>query len=243
MNRYQTLLQELEDFLAGDDLLEGGRLPPERELSEKLGVGRRLLRRALGELEEKGLISRRQGRGTFAIRAETGNEPARVLASPDTASLYESANPIELIELRFLLEPTMARLAALRSSRLDVTHLFALAKATREATNHKDYQTADAAFHRRIAELSHNKLFLSLYEGVSEALRDTALERFGENGHCFKRQANHAGFHEAIVQAIAERDGDRAHALMLEHLSDVHQSLFINALPQHIAGRPAEAAE
>lgn len=243
MNRYQTLLQELEDFFSGDELLEGGRLPPERELSERLGVGRRLLRRALGEFEEKGLISRRQGRGTFVIGSEVGSGQAAAASGTESASLYESANPIEMIELRFLLEPTMARLAALRSSRIDVNNLFALARATREATNHNDYQVADAAFHRRIAELSHNKLFLSLYEGVSEALRDTALERFGENGHCFKRQANHAGFHEAIAQAIAERDGERAHALMLEHLSDVHQSLFLNALPQHIAGRPAEAAE
>ena len=241
-NRYQTLLRELEEFLTSDTLPVGGRLPPERTLCESLGVGRRLLRRALGELEDKGRISRRQGRGTFLVGA--GDAGTR---SPPPghkqASLYESANPIELIELRLVLEPTMARLAALRTSRIDVTNLFALAKATRDATNHEDYQVADAAFHRRIAELCHNHLFLSLFEGVSEALRDTALERFGENGHCFKRQSNHAGFHEAIVQAIAERDGDRAQSLMLEHLSDVHQSLFIDALPNQVARRTVEAAE
>lgn len=242
MNRYQSLLRELEAFLSSDALQEGGRLPPERELSENFGVGRRLLRRALGELEEKGRISRRQGRGTFLIGADQGAK-APGSRGQKTESLYESANPIELIELRLVLEPTMARLAALRSSRVDVNNLFALAKATRDAANHEEYQAADAAFHRRIAELSHNHIFLSLFEGVSEALRDTALERFGENGHCFKRQSNHVGYHEAIVQAIAERDGERAQSLMFEHLSDVHQSLFLNALPNQFAQRTVEAAE
>lgn len=242
MDRYQTILNELVTFIETESLPDGGRLPPERELSERLGVGRRLLRRALGQLEEDGRISRRQGRGTFVVDKALSAPPSPIYA-PNSASLYEIANPIELIELRLVLEPTMARLAALRTSRVDVDTLFSLAKATRDAGNHQDYQKADAAFHRKIADLSHNALFLALYEGVSEALRDTALERFGESGHCFKRQANHAGFHEAIVKAIAERNGERAESLMADHLSDVHQSLFINAMPTRGRSGTVAAAE
>ncbi len=73
-------------------------------------------------------------------------------------------------------------------------------------------------------------------------MQDAALARFGENGHCFKRQSQHVGFHRAIVEAIAARDCQRAESLMHDHLSDVHQSLFVDSLPMGYAAR-RQAAE
>ena len=136
-----------------------------------------------------------------------------------------------------------ARFAALRSSRLDVERLRRQAELTGQADNYVAYQKADAAFHRMIAELSRNSVFIKLQALVSTALQDTALERFGENGHCFKRQAEHVAFHRAIVDAIAERDTNGAERLMQQHLSDVHRSLFADAIPQGSAALSPEAAE
>ena len=146
-------------------------------------------------------------------------------------SLLDTANPVELVELRLALEPVMCRLAALRSSRLDVERLRRQAELTSRADNFVTYKEADIEFHRLIGELSRNSVFVELQTVLSTALRDTALERFGENGHCFKRQAEHVAFHRRIVEAIAERDTDGAERLMQEHLSDVHRSIFADVIP------------
>lgn len=161
----------------------------------------------------------------------------------DLLSLLDIANPVELVELRLSLEPVMCRFAALRSSRLDVERLRRQAELTGQADNYLAYQKADAAFHRMIAELSRNSVFIKLQALVSTALQDAALERFGENGHCFKRQAEHVAFHRAIVDAIAERDTNGAERLMQQHLSDVHRSLFADAIPQGSGTLSVEAAE
>lgn len=243
MDRYQSTLEKLRHMLEGWSVENGGRLPAERELANQLGVGRRVLRRALSVLEADGLISRQQGRGTFITKRPESSvngsyEPAGDVAAPATIIAHPSVNwltqrgtPMELVELRLNIEPIMARLAALRSSQMDVEDLQMLARRTREARNHEDYQIADLAFHRKIAELSRNSLFLILFDSLCGALRDEAMRRFGENGHCFKRQANHVRFHESIAEAVAKRDPELAERLMQDHLADVHQSLFVTAMP------------
>lgn len=241
MDRYEEALDAIEGIIAAGQVAEDGRLPTERELSDKLGIGRRVLRRALGTLEQSGKIVRHQGRGTFL--AGRGGESSVGLGAlqglegeaGELFSLLDIANPVELVELRLSLEPVMCRFAALRSSRLDVERLRRQAQRTAEADNYAAYQEADAAFHRMIAELSRNSVFINLQAAVSTALHDTALERFGEAGHCFKRQSQHVAFHHAIVDAIAERDTDTAERLMQEHLSDVHRSLFTDAISAKVA--------
>ena len=229
MDHYTRTLQAVTQMIDEGAVAANGRLPTERALSETLGVGRRVLRRALDTLEGKGRITRRQGRGTFL--APTPATSGGAAPPYDHLGLSEIGNPVELIELRIALEPIMCRLAALRSSRRDVEHLQRLADRTGKARDVPTYQEADSAFHRLIAELSRNALFVRLQEAVGTALRDTALKRFGENGHCFKRQAEHVAYHRAIARAVAERDTDRAEKLMHEHLSDVHCNLFNDVIP------------
>ena len=246
MERYEEALEAIEAMISGDGLAEDGRLPTERELSERLGIGRRVLRRALGRLEQDGRIVRHQGRGTFVAGVDPAGPQPRGASDgdgKDVFSLLDIANPVELIELRLSLEPVMCRFAALRSSRLEVERLRRQAELTGQADSYLTYQEADSAFHRMIAELSRNSVFIKLQALVSTALRDTALERFGEHGHCFKRQAEHVAFHRAIVDAIAERDTDGAERLMQEHLSDVHRSIFADVIPKGASGLGSEAAE
>lgn len=244
MNRYGQTLDALRQMLGTWVRTADGRVPPERALSDQLGVGRRVLRRALAALEEEGLLSRRQGKGTFVIdRALSAGEDPPPAPPLDIGTIAQCANPVELVELRLILEPIMARLAALHASQQNVQQLRTLARRTREAATHEAYQAADTVFHRRVAELSHNALFLMLHDILSSALRDEAMARFGENGHCFKRQSTHVTFHDAIVDAIAARDSARAEQLMQDHLTDVHQKLFVDAMPAGYRLRRDLAAE
>jgi DNA-binding FadR family transcriptional regulator len=217
-------LVKLREYLSASALLGGDRLPPERALASELEVGRRSLRRALSILEEEGRISRQQGRGTFVNGV--GAKPTRGIEQ-----MLEHTNPLEVIEVRLSIEPVMARLAALRASRCDIDKLHRLAEETATASEPGQYEAADVAFHRRVAEASRNALFLSLCDTLSASRNDDAWRRIGENAHCYKRQAVHSGFHTEIASAIAARDGALAEKLMYDHLSDVQQHIYRHIFP------------
>jgi DNA-binding FadR family transcriptional regulator len=231
MERYEDTLVKLRRLLADGTAANGERLPPERILANELQVGRRSLRRALSVLEEEGHISRQQGRGTFV-------NPGPGMPTLRFDRILEHTNPLEVIEVRLSLEPMMARLAALRASRCDIERLVRLAEETAAAPAPAEYEAADAAFHRRIAEASRNALFLSLYDTLSINRKDAAWRRLGENAHCYKRQTLYANFHRGIAGAIAARDGAKAEKLMHEHLSDVQQHIYRHVFPMKV---PAES--
>ncbi|MEQ9487884.1 MAG: FCD domain-containing protein [Alphaproteobacteria bacterium] len=235
MDRFGHTVDVIRGMVTDESIVKDGRLPTERELCSMIGVGRRLLRRALDTLEVEGVLVRQQGRGTFVRQQDPANDTLPdvlpEMLSSTINCLAQDAGPIEQIELKFVLEPTMARLAATRASLMDIERLRKAAEKTSAAATAEAYQEADQQFHAIIAECSRNTLFQSLYTVVENALRDAAMERFRENGRCFKRQSVHAGFHKRVATAIAKRDGDTAAREMYEHLRDVHSSLFVENLP------------
>ena len=227
MERTDHTLSRLRELIAGNGLAGDGRIPPERILANELGVGRRSLRRALDVLEREGRISRQQGRGTFI---QAPDHPAAAATVP-LDQILEHTNPLEAIEVRLSIEPVMARLAALRASQCDIKKLQRLAEATREANDPAVYEEADEKFHRAVAEASRNALFLAMFDMLRSCRRDAAWRRLGENAHCYKRQAVYAGFHQEICEAIAARDGERAHEAMYRHLSDVQGHIYRHVFP------------
>jgi DNA-binding FadR family transcriptional regulator len=263
MERTDQTLTKLRQLIASGDFEGGGRIPPERSLASELGVGRRSLRRALDVLEQEGRISRHQGRGTFvndgsgnghhpagngALRVERGSgavatRPAgsrlqadgTLQADPAFAHILDHTNPLEVIEVRLAIEPVLARLAAFRASQAEINRLHALAEETRAAADPSQYETADLKFHRAIAEVARNTLFLAVFDTLNASNRDAAWRRLSENAHCFKRQSVYADYHQEIAQAIAARQGEKAQELMQRHLSDVQRYIYEHAFPAAVA--------
>jgi DNA-binding FadR family transcriptional regulator len=251
MERTDHTLTKLRQLIASADFSVGGRMPPERSLASELGVGRRSLRRALEVLEREGRISRHQGRGTFINGAnghggDLGKDsgPALVRAvgntvragtdlrsNPAFANILDHTNPLEVIEVRLASEPVMARLAAFRASQAEIDKLVAIAGETRAAADSARYEEADMRFHRTIAEVARNALFLAVFDTLHASQRDSGWRRLGENAHCFKRQSVYADFHQEISAAIAARQGEKAESLMQRHLSDVQRYIYEHAFP------------
>jgi DNA-binding FadR family transcriptional regulator len=225
MERTEETLIKLRQLLSGDGLAINGRIPPERVLANELGVGRRSLRRALDVLEKEGRVSRRQGRGTFVEAAVSDG------AIPFDR-IMEHTNPLEVIEVRLSVEPAMARLAAIRASQADIRKLQRLAEETRDAGDPLTYQQADEQFHRAIAEAARNALFLAVFDTLRTSQCDAGWRRLGENAHCYKRQSVYADFHREICDAIALREGERAHEAMFRHLSDVQRHVYRHIFPR-----------
>ncbi|MYZ50458.1 FadR/GntR family transcriptional regulator, partial [Propylenella binzhouense] len=109
----------LLSYIARQGLGSGDRLPPERELSQALGVPRTALRRMLAQLESRGEIWRHVGRGTFL------GTPAQAPDGHDgkVEELTANTYPAEVLEARLIIEPAAARLAALRAAPADVAAL------------------------------------------------------------------------------------------------------------------------
>lgn len=217
-------LTQLRAYLAQSDLPVDSRLPTERALSEKLGVTRAELRKALAVLEAENQIWRHVGKGTFV-----GSRPIDTLA--DVAAITRRTNPGDVMRTRLLLEPEVARMAALNATSDQIAEMKLCLQRTRAAQTWRQYEAWDNRLHRVIAEATQNALLLALLDTLNAVRRAVAWGRLRVEK--VKPAPTHHSFeeHEAIVAAIAERDLDRAAAAMRRHLESVERNL-LRARPQ-----------
>ena len=196
----------------------GGRLPPERELAATLKIGRRAVREALALLELEGAVWRQQGRGTFF-----GHQP--LVSEPEIGRLARWVNPLEILEARLSFEPTLARLAALRASQADIDDMNRIAARALAAPNARDYERADAAFHRKIAECAGNAMFLAMYEMIISVREKADWQRIRQ--YYFYHDGARRSYqeHKLIIDAITERKPADAAVAMQDHLQKVSQTL------------------
>ena len=125
-----------------------------------------------------------------------------------------------MVELRGIVEPGVAKLAAINASKEDAAVLLEKAKLL-ETCSDKDLSSTDADFHQEIARLTGNELICELVEAClkkSEPLRERTLKDRG-------RRELAASGHLAIAKAIAEGNSDKAHEAMLKHLDDADKSI------------------
>lgn len=194
----------------------GNDIPSERQLVAQWGVPRSRLRRSLASLRESGQLPPAQvGRRAAAETAMRVGDLARV------------ANPTDVIELRLLLEPQLARLAAIRASANDIGQI-ARAAAGRPGD---DYGSADLAFHREIARASRNVLAKELYDLLRQVGTDARVRLPQRVPTCRNRRAARDREHMTIARAIAARDPEAAAAAMLSHLSAVQRLIVERMSP------------
>jgi DNA-binding FadR family transcriptional regulator len=215
----RSVVTHLRAYLAQAALPEDGRLPPERDLSAALGVTRTELRKALGTLEAEGQIWRHVGKGTFM-----GNRPVDTLS--DIAALSKRTNPAELMRARMIIEPEIARAAALTATPMHLAELRMCQARTREAATWRQYETWDTRLHRTVAEATQNTPLLGLFDMLNALRRAVTWGRLRSNP--VKPEPDHHSFteHETIITAIENRDMNGAAAAMRAHLRSVERNLL-----------------
>jgi DNA-binding FadR family transcriptional regulator len=212
-------LAQLRAYLSRAALPPDSRLPPERRLSQTLGVSRAELRKALAVLESEGQLWRHVGKGTFL-----GSRPLNTMA--DVAAMTQQTNPAEVMKTRLLLEPEIARLAALNATPAQIAEMRVCMKKSREAGSWRQYESWDNRLHRVIGEATQNNLLLALLDTLNAVRRAVAWGRLRANP--VKPDPDHHSFaeHDAIVEAIADRDMARAASCMRRHLESVERNLL-----------------
>lgn len=212
-------LVQLQAWLAQHDLPVDTRLPPERELCEVLGVSRGDLRKALAHLEKEGKIWRHVGRGTFV-----GSGPVEEAVA--IAEISSRTNPADLMRARSIVEPEIAREAALHATPDDIAALRRSLQQTRAAATWRQYENIDNQLHRQIALASQNTVLLGLFDVLNAIRRAVVWGRL--RSEPARPPVDHHSFaeHDRIVEAIANRDLAGAAAAMRTHLKSVEQRLI-----------------
>jgi GntR family transcriptional regulator, transcriptional repressor for pyruvate dehydrogenase complex len=195
---------------------EDGSLPPEREMVDQYGVPRTRLRRVLSEMREEGLLP----------PALLGRRSSREM-DPQTESLVRLANPNDVIELRIVLEPYYARLAALRASSIEIARITKAAQSDPE----DDYGTPDIAFHLEIASASRNALAREFYRMLRKVGADSRVRLPSQTPLGPGRRQERDEEHMRIANAIAKRDPDGAEEAMRAHLAVVHTVILERMSP------------
>jgi DNA-binding FadR family transcriptional regulator len=210
---------QLHAFLSQYEADTQGQLPPERELCEILGVSRGALRKALARAEAQGRIWRHVGKGTVF-----GSRP--VEDQSDRSGISNHASPPEVLRARSLLEPALAREAALHASVLDLEELERSAVNSRKADSWRRYETWDNRFHRAVATATQNRVLLLLFDNLNNVRRAMAWGRRRPDSP--QPPPDHHSFeeHARIVAAIHDRDPDAAEKAMHEHIASVSRMLL-----------------
>ncbi|PTX45348.1 GntR family transcriptional regulator [Allosediminivita pacifica] len=213
------IVERLLKGIDAGDFVEGDRLLPERRLAETMEISRARLRRALDHLKEEGRLFRHQGQGTFVAPP-----PALEVAGHETIS--RQVTPQNVMEVRMEVEPALAALAADRATRSELASLDRLMRATLSVNDPEAYEAADAVFHYRIAELAHNPLFLSIYQSIRAVRRHARWADERRLTHSQSRMSQLGRQHEALTQAVMDRDPREAARLMEEHLVTVSNAML-----------------
>ena len=212
-------LDRLRHYLRTNDIPADSKLPTERQFAALFGVGRRAVRRALEALEAEGVVSRRQGAGTFFGRQAASLGPQRVDAS--------GTDFIEIMEVRLRLEPQLAQLAAMRARAEHVARMRTLAHKIGQVTDLDERELWDGMLHRLIAQAAGNRLFLSLFDAVNRIRQDDAWRAIRERARNVGRTADAVTQqHLDIVECIARRDPVSAGEAMRRHLLMIQELLI-----------------
>ena len=135
-------------------------MPPERQLAVAFGTARSTIRKALDQLEQKNLVVRRVGSGTF-VNYQGPVQDAM-------ADVTDLISPLQLIEARIAIEPYMTRLAALHASARDLDAIGSILLRIEALDDDQDLFTQlDSEFHLALARCSRNPLLYRLYQHIN----------------------------------------------------------------------------
>jgi GntR family transcriptional repressor for pyruvate dehydrogenase complex len=208
----EIIIQQIKELFSSGVLKPGDRLPPERALAERFGVGRGHIREAIKRLEFYGILKTLPQSGT--IVASLG---VKALEGLIANVLNLDRNDLEsLMEIRFILEIHAAKLAATRASEQEVAELRQSHEEFCQQVESGSFALEeDLLFHLKIAECSHNPVLRSLLGLITPDI--ITLSRKQDTCRDGRSQAA-VTEHAHVVSAIAAKDPISAATAMQAHM-------------------------
>jgi GntR family transcriptional repressor for pyruvate dehydrogenase complex len=212
-------IRRIREMITSGDLGPGDRLPPEKELSERLGLSRNSLREAVKALEVIRVLDVRRGDGTYV----TSLEPRLLLeAMSFVVDLHTDRSVLEIFGVRRILEPAAAALAARTMTRETVSRLEGLIDEAAAVGGIENLVQHDLEFHQTIVEASGNEYLSRLVESMSSGtVRARVWRGITQHGATDRTISEHRG----ILDALRRGDPRLAEALMLTHIAGIENWL------------------
>ena len=221
---YETVADQITDLVRSNNLKPGDKLPPERELAAMLSISRGSLREACRVLESRGLIKSTPGGGRSIREIDKEN----LINTGNVILDLEKSAILELVEAREVIEAKIVEIAAQRATAEDVRAiakaLFENKEATEEGVGEREAvqkTKLDAEFHLSIARATHNFVFTNIMRLHLDLLRNTREKTWRIPG---RRKEQHKE-HEAIFDAIAAHDSQKAVKAILDHLRGIREAV------------------
>jgi DNA-binding FadR family transcriptional regulator len=211
-----VIIENLRRKIESEAFGQEGRLPPERNLAQELGISRSALRKALDNLEAEGLLWRQVGKGTF-VRTNPFSTPEW------SSNLAIQTNPVEIMEVMAILQPKIAAMAALRSSPQEIESMSRYTDRCEQADNVNIRLKWDYYIHNTIARASGNNILIAIADYL---YKSKVWGRRKETVFTPDRWLTYNRQHREIIDAIQDRAPARAFELMEKHIETVKKHLL-----------------
>jgi GntR family transcriptional regulator, transcriptional repressor for pyruvate dehydrogenase complex len=214
-----SAIDKIKEMIMSGELRPGDRLPKEADLAERLGLSRNSLREAVKALSLIRVLDVRQGDGTYV----TSLQPRLLLdALTFVVDFHRDDTVLEFFEVRRILEPASAAMAARNMTDGDIAKLRAVLDELPEDPTAEELVANDLEFHRQIAAGSGNSVLCSLIESLSGPTTRARIWRgLTQEGAVAKTRDQHW----AICDAIAAREPQVAAAWATVHVAGVEDWL------------------
>jgi GntR family uxuAB operon transcriptional repressor len=215
----RTILARLERAIETGVYADGDQLPAERQLAVTFGTARSTIRKVLDELEQKKLVVRRMGSGTFVNYSGPQHQGLEDIA--------DLVSPLQLIETRFAVEPYMTRLATIHATKADLDRIEAvLLRLEAPGVDQNLFTQLDSEFHLELARCSRNPLIVRIYQEVNMVRLHAQWDRMKrlilhpDKIGAYNRQ------HRDVFEALCRRDAQAASDFITRHLEQARQDLI-----------------
>lgn len=217
----ERLVDEIIDYIDRNNLKQGDKLPNEAKLMEITGAGRSSVREAMKLLASRNIVTIKQGSGTYV--ASTPGVVDDPLGFAFVSDKYRLA--LDMLEIRQILEPEIASMAAMRADDSDIENIMALCRRLEEISYEDNSSDAiDADFHEAVALASKNIVVPRLIPTISASV---PLSKELSHG---VRNAQSVDEHRLIAEAIADHDPMAAREAMYTHIYASRQNLKLALL-------------
>ncbi len=213
---YRNLSERIRKFIEVNKYKKGDRLPAERELANAFHVSRGSIREAIKILVANGILRSRQGDGTYVQSVDIVPLQNVVL------DVVEAHGQVfdQVMELRRILAPSIAMIAAVRSTPEQIEKMKVLVSEQHlRCIEGKNDGDIDAKFHQMLAECTFNELIIKTEKLINEAYkpyRTTDLRSLE-----WRRRSVEE--HLLIIKALEDRSPEDAYAEIMRHLQRVEQ--------------------
>jgi GntR family transcriptional repressor for pyruvate dehydrogenase complex len=213
----ENIVRRIKKQISDGRLVAGHKLPAEREMARQYKTSRVSVREAYRSLEELGVLRIRRGADGGAFIADVDHAP--VLRSLSLVLALSKTSHKELTEARMLIEPLIARLAALRARKEDIAELERVLIQEEQDAAARSFRPTQSQFHRSVADCARNLPLIVLMNALADL---TAAEAsvLDVSARARNRLQN-CHYHRLIFDAIRKRDADAAYKIMAEHVGDI----------------------